>query len=302
MASDDGWHHIPPRGRRGRQRLAEILATEAVKVQTSAGTPSTTSVLSVAEITADHEKLCGRWRASSAYADLRAIISEHFAGHAPITTAVCLGLGSFDVKTLADRGCRASHDAHVQLEAFQTIVKVLEQQHTGKQIKCYAQEPSFTPSDRAYLSSLGIDVLDSPAAFGLVTARTFVFGIHLPHYAWGYALAEQLPGLYVGTDLRSLDGVNIGLAEDEVLSKVIERVGEIARGADRWAFPVAAEWDSWLGATFAGTDILWRRRRKDDEEDHGEDGEAKEVGGHEEKREKGDTARLENEVTGLSLG
>ncbi|KAB5546930.1 hypothetical protein GE09DRAFT_195072 [Coniochaeta sp. 2T2.1] len=294
MASDDGWQHIPPRGRKGRQRLADVLAMEAVNMQTTADHPPTSSVLSAAEITADHEKLCSRWRASSSYTDLRAIIAEHFAGHALITTAVCLGLGSFDVKILTDRGCRASHDAHVQLEAFQTIVKVLEER-TSKKIKCYAQEPSFTPSDKAYLSSLGIDVLDSPAAFGLVTARTFVFGIHLPHYAWGYALAEHLPGLYVGTDLRSLDGVNIGLAEDEVLRKVIGRVGEMSREADRWAFPVAGEWDSWLGATFAGTDILWRRQEKDGDAVEEEEKEAQ-------GEEKGSTAGLEKEVTGLSLG
>ena len=125
MASDGDWVVIPPKGRRGRQRLADILTNEAVNVQTSAGTPSPTSVLSVSDLKADHEKLCTRWRNSSACTDLRAIISGNIAIHEPITTAVCLGPGSFDVKTIADRGCRASHDAHVQLEAFQTIVTVL---------------------------------------------------------------------------------------------------------------------------------------------------------------------------------
>ena len=80
-----------------------------------------------------------------------------------------------------------------------------------------------------------------------------------------------------------------------MLKKVIERVGEIARGADRWAFPAAGEsGDAWLAATFAGTDVLWKRRGE------GRDEEV-EVEEQRENGEKGNTAGLEKEVTTLRI-
>jgi hypothetical protein len=128
MGSDgEEWQVVKPKGRRGRQRLADILTQEAVNGQTRAGIPTTTSFLEVAAMVADHEKLCSRWRTSSAYRDLRATISDNAAGHASIKTAICLGLGSFDVPDSLSRYCRSSHDAHVQLEAFRTVVSILGQ-------------------------------------------------------------------------------------------------------------------------------------------------------------------------------
>lgn len=82
---------------------------------------------------------------------------------------------------------------------------VTTEELSGHHIKRYVQEPSFGPSDREYCEILGIQVVDTPAAFQYVKPDTFVFGVHLPHYAWGYALSDHLPGLYIGTDLKSLD-------------------------------------------------------------------------------------------------
>lgn len=121
------WKVVKPKGRRGRQRLADILAQEAVN---DAGTRTATSLLDVASIAADHEKLCSRWRSSASYRALRAIISDNAAGHAAIKTAICLGVGSFDVRDSLSRHCRSSHDAHVQLEAFRTVVAMLGQSTT----------------------------------------------------------------------------------------------------------------------------------------------------------------------------
>jgi hypothetical protein len=80
------------------------------------------------------------------------------------------------------------------------------EERSGHKIKCYAQEPSFGPSDKAYCRSLGIEAVDNPDAFRYVTAEALVFGVHLPHVAWGQALKDHLPGLYIGTDLKSLEG------------------------------------------------------------------------------------------------
>lgn len=221
---------MKPKGRKGQQRLAAILTQEAVNAQSKAGFPPKTSVLDVASIVADHEKLCSRWKNSPSYSDLRAIITDNAARHATIKTAICLGTGSFDARDHSSRHGRSSHDAHVQLEAFRVVVGVLGQyipfaclwelscceqtrslivplteEQSGNSIKCYAQEPSFGPSDREYCKTLGIEVVDTPTVFQHVSPDAFVFGIHLPHYAWGYALSDHLPGLYIGTDLKSLD-------------------------------------------------------------------------------------------------
>ena len=126
MSSDAGtWQVIPPKGRRGRQRLADLLTQEAVNAQTRAGTPPATSFLDAASIAADHEKLCSKWRDSSSYRELCALVSANTVGHATIKTAICLGPGSFDVRDESSRYCRSSHDAHVQLEAFRTVVGLL---------------------------------------------------------------------------------------------------------------------------------------------------------------------------------
>lgn len=125
LEEEEEWQVVKPKGRKGRQRLADILTQEAVNDPTRAGSPRTTSLLDVDSITADHEKLCSRWRSSASYRDLRTIISDNAAEHAVIKTAICLGVGSFDVKDHLSRHCRSSHDAHVQLEAFRTLVGML---------------------------------------------------------------------------------------------------------------------------------------------------------------------------------
>ncbi|OIW30726.1 hypothetical protein CONLIGDRAFT_679491 [Coniochaeta ligniaria NRRL 30616] len=259
MGSDDEeWQVVKPKGRKGQQRLAAILTQEAVNEQTKAGTPPKTSLLDVASIAADHEKLCSRWRNSPSYSALRTIITDNAARHATIRTAICLGLGSFDVKDHSSRHSRSSHDAHAQLEAFRVVVGILEEQ-SGHPIKCYAQEPSFGPSDREYCETLGIEVVDTPHAFQYVRPDAFVFGIHLPHYAWGYALSDHLPGLYIGTDLKSLDRLNTTFRDDRALTAVIGRVEEMYAVADRYIFP-SGERHTQLESTFSGTDILWSKK------------------------------------------
>lgn len=156
---------------------------------------------------------------------------------------------------------------------------------SGQPIKCYAQEPSFGPSDREYCQTLGIEVVDTPDAFKHVNSDALVFGIHFPHVAWGYALSENLPGLYVGTSLKSLDmlvvfspGLDLGLLswlltllhrlyttlrDDKALPAVIERVQKMCSLGDRYAFP-PGERHTWLESTFSSTEILWLRRKAHD--------------------------------------
>jgi hypothetical protein len=231
MAVDDdsGWQVVKP-GKRGRANLAAILAQEAAAGDQSLA--PTTSVLDVPAIAADHELLCARWKESTSFRNLCTVISGNAAGHKEIKTAICLGLGSFDVRSNAPRHGRIQHDAHVQLEAFRTIVGILgsyfafvcmnicpahvkntvvdesmapTEKNGGHPIKCYAQEPSFGPSDKDYCRSIGIEVVDNPEAFRYVGSDAFVFAIHLPTLLWGLVFEKHLPALCVGTSLSSLE-------------------------------------------------------------------------------------------------
>lgn len=85
------------------------------------------------------------------------------------------------------------------------VVSGVIEQHSGKKIKCYAQEPTFVPKDKEYLESLDIEPVDNPHAFQYVNSRTFVYGVHLPHKVWNYIFKDRLPGLCVGTNKTSLE-------------------------------------------------------------------------------------------------
>lgn len=45
-------------------------------------------------------------------------------------------------------------------------------------LKCIAQEPAFTPLDRQFITGLGFEVVEDPAAFGHITDGTLVYAIH----------------------------------------------------------------------------------------------------------------------------
>ena len=84
--------------------------------------PNPNARLTLDDIRSDHAKMPNRWRTSAASKALDKLVADNCEAHAPITTAVCLGLGSFDPE---DGSFDATRRSHVQLEAFLAIVKVL---------------------------------------------------------------------------------------------------------------------------------------------------------------------------------
>lgn len=123
-ADGEEWKVVMPKGRKGRRNLASVLAQEAI---TCASVPVTTSVLDVASVAADHEGLCKRWRTSSSYEAMCSVISDNAATHTSVETAICLGVGSFDLKPNDVSLGKLQQDAHIQLEAFRAIVGILGQ-------------------------------------------------------------------------------------------------------------------------------------------------------------------------------
>lgn len=70
---------------------------------------------------------------------------------------------------------------------------------TGAKIDCVFQDPVFTQSDKDFLASLGHKVVETPAAFDMVDADTFLYGIHLYQGIYTMALKTSLPVIFVGT-------------------------------------------------------------------------------------------------------
>ena len=64
---------------------------------------------------------------------------------------------------------------------------------------CFFQEPVFTASDAAFITSLGHHVVDSPAGCERVDGSTLLFGVHLYRPIYALALKNSLPAVFVGT-------------------------------------------------------------------------------------------------------
>ncbi|PHH70168.1 hypothetical protein CDD82_7295 [Ophiocordyceps australis] len=66
-------------------------------------------------------------------------------------------------------------------------------------IPCFFQDPAFSPSDCAFLASLGYSVLVPPAASAHIDASSFLYAIHLYRPVYAEALATGPPAIFVGT-------------------------------------------------------------------------------------------------------
>lgn len=178
--------------------------------------PNPAPRLSPQDIEADHQKIAAQWRATDSYATLRETVRSNAASHAPITRAICLGLGPFDPE---DGSWTAQRRSHTQLAAFLAVVQVLgactqapvicappdltdsraDKQNHGH-IECFYQEPRFAQTDKDFIASaLRGKIVESPRSYDLVDETTLVFGVHLYRDIWADALRRSLPGMFVGT-------------------------------------------------------------------------------------------------------
>ncbi|KAK5999237.1 hypothetical protein PT974_01629 [Cladobotryum mycophilum] len=124
---------------------------------------------------------------------------------APVTRAICLGIGSFDPP---DGGWEAKRKTYIQLIAFLIMVEELEKSLATK-IPCIFQEPIFTEHDRTFLTNLGHQIVDSPRGCELVDKGTFFYGVHLYRPIYVMALKNTTPAIFVGTGWDVWDQVNI---------------------------------------------------------------------------------------------
>ncbi|RYP12924.1 hypothetical protein DL765_007094 [Monosporascus sp. GIB2] len=197
--------------RKSRRNVGSKAPQQPLKASLQRPTSSgTTTRLSVSEIQRDHERFSRQWQESSCRRQLLDLMASRTGR--PTTTvsqAVCLGIGSFDPE---DGAWEVKRRAHIQLAAFLSIVGELgggggggaEQQQ--QPIRCYFQEPLFTPADEAFIKGMGHKVLRSPSGFEVVNRDTLVFGIHLYRDVYGQAIAKCVPAIFVGTGLDVWEG------------------------------------------------------------------------------------------------
>lgn len=160
--------------------------------------PCDPPTISLEEVKRDHDRVVHEWKASPAYARLQELLSSHTPS-TTVTKAICFGLGSFDPE---DNVFILKRNSHTQLAAFLVIVEHL-QSKTNNRIRCIFQDPVFNAVDKAFLTSLGHEIVRSPVGFQLVDAETLAFGIHIYRPVCTEIVATHLPAIYIGTSYES---------------------------------------------------------------------------------------------------
>lgn len=81
-----------------------------------------------------------------------------------ISKAVCMALGTLNNQLSLQ-----------QLVLFMDMVRFLEEEGSCKSIELFAQDPRFTDTDKEFLQSLGIKVLEAPNAERTIRRGVFSF-------------------------------------------------------------------------------------------------------------------------------
>jgi hypothetical protein len=144
-----------------------------------------------------------RWRTSKCATDLGQILrGRKGKGDDDIDNAICAGLGSLNTESLTQRKTRMW-----QFVVFLWLVEQVQGKDCvgvkERAIKCYAQEPRFTPTDILVLEHFGIVVLPELNGKEMVNERTLLYAPFLP---WSLLLKDFLqsgtPAICVANDIR----------------------------------------------------------------------------------------------------
>jgi hypothetical protein len=180
-------------------------------------------------------------------------LRSKLAGKPAVTKVVSLGLGSFSEKT--------KHQSR-RLKQLALLVAIVENlnQTAGPDIEVYAQDPSFTKLDVAFLQGLGIRVLKTPSpsdlgeALRVIDEHALVYSPFLTIDAYELLMSRVADmGLLIGDDFNALRVKwEKGTPEHRQVEQLIRsRVSGFRRralgGDDFWeegdrAFPMAVYW------------------------------------------------------------
>ena len=255
---NDAWTFVRSKKRRpGTNPPAKQPAKPA-----SAGLPTpAAATLTPGEIELDQRRIQSQWLASASCRRLEELVRTR-KPDAPVSTAVCLGIGTFDPD---DGSWPLKRRTHVQLAAFETIVAALRGR-PDQPIRSVFQEPCFTSSDKAFLEARGHEIMESPDAYDLVEADTFLYGLHLYSDIYAEAIAKHIPAMFIGTGWdtwqecvpSSVPRCWPKLTRDSCSDPEAERwarIKELDGLCDQTKFPE----DDEFYPIFTGTAIHWRR-------------------------------------------
>ncbi|KAI3318797.1 hypothetical protein HD806DRAFT_302818 [Xylariaceae sp. AK1471] len=239
----EGWVRV--RRRKGRRTGGGAVTAPASSIFSSAPVPSTPS-LTLEQIKQNHDRFSDQWKSSPSCCRLQELLSSHTTGTRKVTKAICFGLGTFDP---ADGSWEQKRKAHVQLTSFLTIVEHVQSKEKEHQVLCFFQDPIFNSVDKAFIASLGHQVVESPKGFQLVDPSTLVFGVHLYRDIYSEVIATHIPAMFIGTAYE--------VWEDFHGTENLDwaRMKELDQLCDKVKFP-----ENKADTTFSSTTIHWRQR------------------------------------------
>ncbi|KAJ5833395.1 hypothetical protein N7474_001706 [Penicillium riverlandense] len=192
VTDNDGWTHVTSSSNVRRVMRTTTHRTntpldnnnkEEVKEEELVLAPAEApSRLTLAQLQTQLEGHSEKWADSRSWAWVREVLLQSLAvtesvsspaAAPPVEAIVCIGLGSpsgFLRGGWVDRRTVCLY----QLAAL-VAIKVLVRRQQDRPVPVYAQDPVFNTLDRELLESLGITVVEHPAAFDLVTQHSVVF-------------------------------------------------------------------------------------------------------------------------------
>lgn len=188
---EEVWVQVPQRKGR-RTRTGPIKRAP----ETSQTPVPSTPTITLEQMKQDHDRYAKWWKSSPSHDRLQELLSKRTDTVGKVTNAVCFGVGTFDPP---GGSWDQKRRAHVQLTAFLAIVEHLEGKEPERNITCFFQEPIFNSVDKAFIESLGHEVVESPKGFQLVHSSSLAFGVHLYRDVYSEVIAAHIPALFVGT-------------------------------------------------------------------------------------------------------
>ena len=187
ITDSEGWTHIV-KGAPPAQSSDAILS--------SLKSLSLDAVLTPAEVSVQQSRYTSFWADSLCCRNLANTLSNDVPlDSLEMSQCICLGLGSV---------VNGRHSPRHQLAALTWLHSFLRSHHSHLSEKIIFQDPAFTPSDVQYLESLGHCVVDTPAAFDLVTKSTLLFAPHLERGIYAAALrGSETPALCIAGDVNA---------------------------------------------------------------------------------------------------
>lgn len=202
IQDEEGWAHVVG----GRTIKPDASKTKITK---KGGFDIVTYTLK--EITVKYESLREKWEGSDACRELIALL-EPYKEKNQIKNVVVMGLGSFQME-MGD----VARSSLTQLAALTTIITTLRASFMPvlrkailtkyieiSNIPVVAQDPAFSPLDKEFLQTHGIEVVQSPDGFDLIDANTLVYAIHCYPIVYNEVGKKGAPAVLVGNDLNRL--------------------------------------------------------------------------------------------------